>query len=370
MKVIIKKDIFLLAVVMADRATGRGTTLPVLGNILLRGLGSSLTLTATDLELALSVIVPAKIEEEGALTIPTRVLIGFLNGAAEGNAALFSTNTTLSITTPNNKTTIKGEAAGEYPLLPKTNKKEPLIMPATKLVAGLRQVINTTAVTDTKPELTGVFLQFTQNEIVCAATDSFRLAERTIPQQNTTNQVQKIILPLKTAQEVIKVFQENQDDVYIYNESGQFVIENKEGGAFQAEIISKVIEGEYPEYRQIIPREFAATTVAKKTPLVQAVKTAGLFASKIHDVRVSVAKEEITIAAQDQDVGDFTTTLAARTEGENLGILFNYRYLLDGLQNIEGDEVRIKFSREDGPAILEPTTNQKYLYILMPIRNS
>lgn len=354
---------------MAERITSRGTTLPILSNILLKAVGSTLIITATDLELALSVTVPAKVEEEGSLSIPTRVLIGFLNGTTEGNITLFSTKTTLSITTPTDKTTIKGEAADEYPLLPKTVKKNPFIIPAAKLVGALRQVINTTATTSTKPELSGIFLQLNQDEILCAATDSFRLSERIIHQQSTLTKTEKVILPFKTAQEIIKVFQES-DDVYLYNEGSQFIIENKETGPFWAEIISKVIEGEYPEYAQIIPKEFVTTTTTLKTPLMRAIKTAGLFASKIHDVRVSVTKKEVTVAAQDQDVGDFTTTLLAHTEGDPLGILFNYQYLLDGLQNIDGEEVRIKFSRKDGPVMLTPTINQKYLYILMPIRNS
>lgn len=368
MNLIIKKELLLKGVNIVEHILGRNLTLPILNNILIRADKNKLNLISTDLEIAVSVYLVAKIEEEGDITIPS-ILSSFLANLPEGNINLKSSKNILYLKQNNYKTTLKGESSEEYPIIPPIQQKEPIIIHSSKFVAALKQVINSTAISDLKPELTGIFFYFNNDELKSAATDSFRLSEKTTQiKSNTIKRVSKIIIPRKTAQEIIKIYQNLDDDLYLYIDENQISVENNKNSSFYVRLTSKLIEGEYPEYSQIIPQKYLTKIILSKNDFITQIKSASLFARKTKDIKLNIFSKKIEIHSEDYDIGDFNSSIDADVEGEEKEITLNYQYLLDGLDNISGDEVVIKINQKDGPVLMEPTKHRNYLYILMPIR--
>ncbi|MEX2008360.1 MAG: DNA polymerase III subunit beta [Candidatus Spechtbacterales bacterium] len=370
MNVLIRKEILVKGLQALERVVGRNTTLPIVSNILVQADAGTLTLLATDLEMALKVVIPTKVQQGGAAAVAPRLLSGFLGGATEDIAELSTNNRALHVAVGSRTTTIKGEDAKDFPLMPKVSGQNILHIPARKLVQGLALVVNAAATSDVKPELAGVLMWVTSREIRFVATDSFRLAERAVSQQSTLSSETKAIIPLRAAQEMVRAFQETEGDVEVTFEESQLAARDMEAVGARVHFVTKIVDGDFPDYTQIIPKTFVTTTTVDKNDLAQQVRTAGLFASKINDVRVAVGEDQVTVSAQDTDTGEFQASLAASTNGEAVEAVFNVRYLADGLQNIEGDEVQINVSKKDGPVLLRSPKQSGYFYLLMPIRSS
>lgn len=370
MKLIIKKELLLRGINIAEHIIGRNLTLPILNNILLKTNKNKLNLIATDLELAILVSLPAKIEQEGDIVVTPKILNGFLTNIPEGNTELTSSKNTLFIRQNNYKTNLKGESSKEYPILPNIKQKNVFIINSIKLTEALNQIINSTAISDLKPELTGILFSFAQEELKLASTDSFRLSEKTlkITDDKNNKQVKNIILPSRAAQEIIKIYQNIDDDLYLYIDENQITIENNKSSSFYTKLISKLIEGEYPQYSQIIPQKYLTKVVVSRSEFISQIKSASLFAGQTKDILVKMSSKKLEIHADDYDVGEFDSYMETKHEGEEKEILLNYQYLLDGLQNIKGEEVVIKINQKDSPVLLEGVKNKNYLYVLMPIR--
>jgi len=371
MKLIIKKELFLKGLNVVEKNIGKNLTLPVLNNILIKTTKNYLQFISTDLEIAISILVPAKIESEGSIVLSPRILSNFLSNISEGNIHIKQEKNILHFEQNEYKTFFKGESDKEYPLLPKINKKLSFFISSQRLIDALTQVINSVAISDLKPELTGILFDFTKNQIKIASTDSFRLSEKTIQQQKGLELEKKIIIPLKTAKELIRNYQNTNQELQVYLDGNQISISNSDSEKTQIkiQIISKLIEGEYPEYSQIIPKEFETKIIVSKKEFNQQIKAASLFASKINDVKLYTKTKKIFIHTENLDIGQFKSNLDALIEGKDIELVFNYQYLLDGLDNIKGDEIIIKSNKKDRPVLLESTKNKDYFYILMPIRN-
>jgi len=368
MNLIIKKNILLKAVNIVEHIIGRNLTLPVLNNILIKTNNNTLNITATDLEIAVSIDIPAKIEKQGSLTIPPRILNTFLSNLPEGNIELKSEKNNFYLKQDNYKTLLKGESIQEYPLLPKINKEDFFVISSIKLTQSLSQVINSSASSDIKPELMGVLFFLNGSELKLVSTDSFRLSEKTLHIENNKKIKTKIIIPSRAIQEIIRVYQNLDEDIYVYINKNQIVLENKNNETFHVQFISKLIEGHYPEYSQIIPEKFETTTHLSKKEFTQQIKTASSFASKLNDVILKITSKKIEIHSEDYDIGDFNSFIEASSKGEDKELVLNYHYLLDGLENIKGDEIVIKMNQKENPVLLESTKEKNYFYILMPIR--
>ena len=369
MKISIKKDLLLKAVSITEKNVGRNLSLPVLNNILIKTKDKFLHIISTDLEIGVKVSVPAKIETEGSITIQPRILSGFLNSLSQENVNIKTNKNTLFIEQGEYKTSIKGEDDSEFPPLPKISKDDVFEISAPILTGAFEQLVNSTATSDLKPELTGILFNFSKTDLKLAATDSFRLAEKTIEHKNNITGNKKFILPAKAASEILKSFNESEGDLVIYIDENQISVTNKNNQKINVQLISKLIDGEYPEYSQIIPKEFTTKTTVSKKDFIQQVKAAGLFASRINDIKLQIEKNKIILSSENNDIGKFEASVNASTEGEDKTTTFNYQYLLDGLNNTEGDEVVFKINKEDGPTLLESTKRKDYFYVLMPLRN-
>lgn len=368
MKLIIKKELFLKGLNITEKNVGKNLVLPILNNILIRTTKNFLQFISTDLEIAISILIPAKIESEGSIVLSPKILSNFLNGIPEGNLYIKQEKNILYFEQGKYEIFFKGESDKEYPLLPKVNKKLSFSISSQNIVNALNQVINSVSFSDLKPELTGILFDFNGNQIKIVATDSFRLSEKIIQQQKEIKK--KIIIPIKTAKEIIRNYQNTNCELVVQIDNNQISISNSlEKNQIQIQIISKLIEGEYPEYSQIIPKEFKTKIIVSKKEFNQQIKTASLFVSKINDIKLYTKTKKLFIRTENIEIGQFKSSLDAATEGKDVELVFNCQYLLDGLNNLKGDEVIIKTNKKDGPVLLESTKHKDYIYILMPIRS-
>jgi DNA polymerase-3 subunit beta len=226
-------------------------------------------------------------------------------------------------------------------------------------------------------ELTGVVFVFNGDNLTLAATDSYRLTEKNIKIKNNTNteEEQKIIIPAKTLQELIRVLtsfkensevEENKSEITFYVSDNQilFTIES-------TEIVSKLIEGQYPDYKQIIPSKPQSTAVVNRSELIRAVKTSSLFSkSGINDINLDFPKEggKIVVSSTSGETGENIVDIEADVKGEDNGIIVNYSYLIDGLNHINEENVQIEVIDNNTPCIIKPTQEKDYIYIIMPIK--
>lgn len=365
MKLIIKKELLLKGVNVVERNVGKNLSLPVLSNILLKTEGDNIKLISTDLETAVTVKLPGKIEKQGSILVSPRILSGFLNNLPEGNLELETKDNSLQLKQGDYSSLIKGEEDKDFPIIPKVNKKKYFSIKTQELTEGLNQVVNSVALSDLKPELTGVFFSVADEELTLVSTDSFRLSEKKISNIKTDLKEEQFILPIKTAQEMIRCWQDNQEEANFYIDENQVLIES--GGTVS--FVSKLVEGDFPAYTQIIPKEFKTKYILNKDSFIKQVRAASLFSSRINDIKLEFKDGKVNIETENYDVGNYNSSVDASGEGEETKIVFNHQYLLDGLSNVRGDEVMFKLNNEDNPTLLESTENKDYIYIIMPIRN-
>ena len=343
---------------------GKNLTLPILNNILIEA----------HLEIGLSAFVSGKIEKKGVLTVPAKTLTSFISNLPNKKIQLEAKKNILKISSDNYKAEINGLPAEEFPIIPKFSQKFSYKIPSETLKEALSSVVSVAAISDSRPEITGVFLMFENSKVLVAATDSFRLAEKTILLENkkeSTKQEIKIILPQKTAQELTKILSENTGkEVSIGFENNQIFLKI---GDFQ--IVSRLIDGVYPDYQQIIPRESAFSLALDKEELISSIRLASVFSSKINETKFKfdLKRKKLTVSSADPEVGTNESEIALEVEKPEtpsdkiLEISFNHRFLLDGLNNLKGKKAIFSLNSETTPGVLRSASDSSYLYLLMPI---
>lgn len=350
---------------------GKNLTLPILNNILLNADKKQLKLSTTDLEMAITTYVSCKIEKEGTITIPAKLLVNLINNLPNKKIEINVKNNIVYIKCENYKSNIKGLDTKDFPIIPKAKSENVLEIDSFKLKNGLEQVVNFTSFSDIRPEITGVLFNFSsKNKLKLVATDSFRLGEKTINlKDNKIKDInsKSIIIPHKTIQELIRIISNQKDSeiIKINIEDNQVSFE-----LYKSQIISKIIEGNYPSYQQLISQQFETTILIDKEEIVKAIKLSSFFSSKINDVRLKInsKKSIIEIFSQDIELGENLSELKTEIRGKDLEIVFNYKYLLDGLNSINTKKVILGFNGEISPGIIKPEGGDDFIYVVMPIK--
>ena len=352
---------------LAQNIVGRNLTLPILNNLLLQTEGGRLKISATNLEIGINIWTPGKIEKEGALTVPAKILAGFVNNLPSGKKVEIETKSNnLLIKCENYRATIKGLPADDFPIIPKIKDEIISEFDSQTLKTGLEKVAAMAAVSELRPEITGILFKFEKENLRLAATDSFRLAEYILTGLNKkTKKDESFIIPQRTIQELVRVLAEKQGPLKLVLGGNQILLA---GDDF--ELISRIIEGQYPDYQQIIPKNYTLQATVDRTELINTLRLAGIFSSKINDVSFSFHDSKLEIVSQDSDLGENKAVLAIDAKGKDLNVSFNYRYFLDGLQNIEDKKVFIGLAGESAPAVLRGGGGENYLYVIMPIKGN
>jgi DNA polymerase-3 subunit beta len=352
---------------IAEKIIGRNFSLPILQDVLITSDKNKnlIKISSTDLEMGLEIIIPAKITEEGQAAAPAKLLSEFIRNLPNENVEFSEKNKKISIICKNYKANIKGDDPKQFPLIPiKQNTKSVAEIKKDDFLKGISSVINSVSILDIKPEISGVFVCFRKKSICFVATDSFRLSEKTVNIDGA--QEMNVIIPKKTSDTIIKIFNDTNDTISIEVSNNQIIVKDT-----KVTFVSRVIDGEYPNYEQIIPNKFATQIKLSKTDLMQHIKTASLFSNKIKEVvfQINPEKQSIEILSTDEQFGDHHSTLACEAQGAEQRLVFNYQYLLEGMQNIISDNIQIKLNEPTTPVLIIGEENDGFRYVVMPIKN-
>lgn len=372
MKIEVLKENLKTNISIIERIVGKNLSLPILNNVLMNIEDSFLSLISTDLEIAIKVWMLVKIIDKGKVVVPAKFLSSFISSLPNEKIVMESVGQNLHIQCGNLKTQIQGNNSEDFPLIPEFKDVEFLMVDSRRICQGISQVIDLTSQSQSRPEISGIYFSFLKNQIKIVATDSFRLGEKTIHMDEPIKKEHSFILPQKAAREIINIL-ENKDvlvKIYFSQNQALFELPMKEVDHPQVQLTSRLIEGEYPNYQDIIPSQFKTHVTVKRDEFLNHIKTASLFSGKVNEIKISVNKDkqEVQIFAKSQDVGENTSSLSAKIEGESIETSFNYKYIVDGILNIKSSEILFDISKEDGPCILRPVGDSSYLYVVMPIK--
>lgn len=379
MKIEILKENLKSGLSVVERVIGKNISLPILDNVLISAEDTFLSLVSTDLETAIKLWKLTKIIKKGSVVVPAKFLSSLVASLPNEKITIEAKGQDLSVECANIKTQIKGFNPEDFPIIPTFNQDEFLEVDNKVFFEGLGQIINIASPSQSRPEISGIYFHFSKNIITIAATDSFRLAEKHITLKEPVKKEFSFILPQKPAREIMGVLENQEGALKLFFSQNQVLFEfpmkdlPAQSGTIhpQVQITSRLIDGEYPNYRDIIPTKFKTNTIIKKDEFLNQIKTASLFSGKVSEVKIVLdpVKKELELFAKNPDIGENQSSLPIQITGEPIEVSFNYKYLIDGLANIKGSEVMFDVSKEEGPCILRPVGDASYMYVVMPIKS-
>ncbi|MGA2418409.1 MAG: DNA polymerase III subunit beta [Candidatus Staskawiczbacteria bacterium] len=374
MKVEILKENFKNGLNVVEKIVGKNLSLPILDNVLISTEDSFLCLSSTDLETAIKLWILTKIIKKGKVVVPAKFLSSFVSLLPNEKIILEEKKQGLYIECKSFKNQVQGFNPEEFPLIPEFKDTEFLELDNKKFCQGLSQIVDVASPSQSRPEISGIYFVFSKNIIKIVATDSFRLAEKTIQLESPVKRDVSFILPQKPAREIINILDGKEGKIKIYFSPNQTMFESpmKEAPHPQVQIVSRLIEGEYPNYEEIIPKKFKTHIIVKRDEFLNQVKAASLFSGKINEVKIKINLEakEVEVFAQDPDIGESQSSISAKIEGEPIEVSFNHKFLIDGLANIKSSEIIFDMSKEEGPCVLKPVGDASYIYVVMPIKST
>jgi len=358
---------------IVGRAVATRSTLPVLSNIMLSTDQSRLKLSATNLEISINCWIGAKVEEEGAITVPARLLSDFINSLPPEriDMELVVRTQTINLKCARFEANIKGIDAQEFPLIPSITGDYQVNLEPEVLREMVSQVTLAAATDESRPILTGVLTKFEGTSLTLAAADGFRLSVRTAELAEPVPEPLNVIIPARALQEVSRIASEEEEPItlIIAPERNQALFK-----ASNVELISQLIEGAFPDYRQIIPKSYTTRTVVSTGDFLKAIKVAFFFARDAANlVRVQVvpggelAPGQMTIMATSAELGDNVGEIDAVIEGEEVEIAFNARYLIDVLGVLSSAQVALETTTPTSPAAIKPVGVENFTHIIMPM---
>lgn len=370
MKLILFRDNLKNGLGIAEKAVSESANLPILKNVLLRTVGNKIQLTTTNLELAITKLISGKIVEEGSLTVPFGTFYSIVSNTTHDRIHLEKADSHFLVKTDNYEAKMQGTPGDDFPLIPKIGDAEHHIeISPVVFQDALQQVVSAAQISDIRPEISGVLFDFQTTIIKLVATDSFRLAEKTISTGAFTHDFPtgfKAIIPLKTAQELLRVIS-REAPLRIYHDGSQMLFSSDD-----VDVMSRLVDGTYPDYEQIIPKSSETEVVINRAHLMNAVKLVSNFSGKTNDVRLAADLDTKTVGVYslNQFLGENNYLIPAKITGAAFkDIPFNWRYLMDGLKAIPDEDIAFRVSGGSKPALMTGVGNPSYSYIVMPIRS-
>jgi len=366
MELIVTQEKLTRALSAVSRVASTKTQLPILSNILLRTDGNRLLVAATNLEIAITEYIGAKIIKPGAITIPARLMSEFISSLPKEAVELKVINDNLHIKSGTYKSIINGFIADDFPELPTINESSS-IQYSIK-IEDFKQAVSQTVITasndSTRPVLTGVYWHSYQGYLYLASTDGYRLSERRLVE--TKSEVSAII-PTQTLQEVLRNITEDSEEIDILFDETQVRFRINE-----TEIISRLIDGNFPDYRQLVPASSDTTVILNKSDFVRITKIAGLFARESGGsitLTADQSKKSLSIHSIASQFGENTSEADADVSNDGQ-ITLNSRYLSESLSVIDSEKIKFSFSGKIAPCIIKSTKEDaNYYHIIMPLKS-
>lgn len=350
------------AVALADRMTGKNLTLPTLHALLITVSGKSMKIRATNLNVGIDIELPATVHTEGSVLVKGDVLAnvcGHLDGA--DTVTMKQEGENILVQTKKAKTLIKCLPSEEFPTLPIV-EGETFSIDAGAFSEGIRSVYFCAAPTEIKPEIASVFIYSEGGVLYFVATDSFRLGEKKIKVKGVPD-ISKILIPYRNVADLLRVLDVLSGEVRISFNKNQFSLSS--GGVY---FTSRLIDGAFPDYRLILPKEEETKVVMMKQELLSTLRLSTVFSDKFFQVLFTAAPstKQISIASKNSDVGSSDAVIDAVIEGAGIEVTFNLKYFLDVFQAIQGDSVAISFTKPNKPILVRSVQDTSFLYLLVP----
>jgi DNA polymerase-3 subunit beta len=352
------------AIYQVEKVVSKNSALEVLNSVLLTATGKSLKLRSTNLSLGIEVEIPANIEREGEVAILGNVLNNIVSNLGDEKIIkLEQKDNGLFISNKNSSTVLKLVPSDDFPGLPVVEDGETFEMNCQDFIGGVKAVYYSSAVSDIKPEISSVYLYTNEDKIYFVATDSFRLAEKSV--KNPKNaEISSLLIPYKNIIEIMRIISGFEDDITIKYNKNQ--ISFVAPGFY---LTSRLIDGVFPDYRQIIPKEYETTVILLKNDLQNALKLSSVFSDKFNQITMHIKPDEkiFELYVENKDIGENKTRLEGSLKGKEVKINLNLKYLLDCFQSISDDSISLNLNGNNKAMIVKGNSDKTFQYLIMPM---
>lgn len=345
-----------------ERFTGKNINLPILNNILINAKDNNIILSATNLEIGAEVAFACKVLKEGSITVPAKIFSQVINSLDNDKVNLEEKNSILEVKTEDSSVKINGLSSKEFPIIPRIKKVScSFNVEEQNLINSIVSVLPSVSSSEIKPEISGVYFSISGENMKVVGTDTFRLAESKVDLLKKADSM-SFILPKSTALEVGRIGKDGEVNINIGDNQIEFNFEN-------IFLISRLVEGKFPEYEGIIPKNFETIFEVEKEEFIRKVKASSILSSKLNDITLKVDSGLLKIVTSNPEVGEYTSSLELGSKPNPVVVSFNHRYLLDGLGSINDNVIYFQINGETNPAMLRGKSDRNFIYIIMPIKN-
>ena len=368
MKLQVLQENLAKALTTASRFASTKAQLPVLGNVLLLAQKTKLSISATNLETSISISIGAQVEEEGKITVPARIITDVISNLPSGAIDLLEEKEQLKIKAQNFQSVLSAMNASDFPAIPQSVGKNSLVLEKGSFIQALSQVTFAASIDETRPVLTGILFLFKKKKLILVATDGFRLSQKTIEIKGIDKEF-SVILPKTALSELSRLTSEEETIRFSFRKEDNQVV----FGINQTILSSRVLEGTFPDFEKIIPKQSNIKIELDREEFLRAVKLSSVFAREAANVvQILVKKGAINLSAESQTAGSQKTSVDAKVEGEidkdGFKIAFNWRFLEDFLGAVQSDDVRIELSSPNAPGVFVDAKDPAFLHLIMPVR--
>ncbi|HET7320846.1 MAG TPA: DNA polymerase III subunit beta [Candidatus Saccharimonadales bacterium] len=345
------------------RVANSRNPLPILANVLIKTSNNRLSLSATNLDIAITHYIGAKVNEEGSITVPARLMQDFISSLPAGVINLDLEETKLKVSTDQYKSVVNGVAADDFPVMSAISSGTSWSVDGALLKKGLQQVIFAASNEDSRPVLTGVLIHTFNGKLYFAATDSYRLAEKELG--NNKAEV-NLLVPATALHDLLRILGDHEGPVQVTHDEQQVLFQ-----VGDVELTARLVEGKYPDYRKLIPASFTTEVTLKRADFVNVTKVSSLFARESAGsvtLEVDEAAGTLSIRSIASQLGENTATANGKVTGSG-SITLNSRYLLDALGVLSGENVTFGFNGKLEPTLLKDPDGKDYQHIIMPLKS-
>jgi len=364
MKISIARSELLEALSVVSKGMSARSTLPILSGILFSATNGEIQLQATDLEVSVRHISPALVEQEGSIVLPGKLLNDIVRSLPEAAVTVETEGETANIRCQQSSFTVRTLKPTDFPKFPEVSVDRTITLPSATMASMVKQVSRAVSRDETRAILTGIMLVIEGPSVRMVATDSYRLAVRELVLEEAAGEDVEVVIPGKALEEVTRLSSASPN-VVIGMSDNQIVFEFG-----KTVFVTRRIEGTFPNYKQLIPKESETHAVVTGEEMIAAVKRVSLMA--LHNtplkVSINVADQTLSLSATTQDVGDASEDLMVKTEGKDVEIAFNHAFLMDGLNSAGTETVRLEVQSALKPGLLRTVGDEGFLYLLMPVR--
>ncbi len=351
---------------IVNKAVSPNNTLPVLNNILVTVEGKKVTFSATNLEIAIRTVIDADVVNEGSMTVPAKIFTSYIGLLKDGDVELkLEDGMSLAIKASHSETKVKGISSEEFPLIPKVEDATTYEIPVANFKDAVNQVAFAASSNAVRPVLTGVLFRFKKDELRMVATDSYRLSEKVLKLGATVKEESDCIVPARTVTELGKILSSAKGNVEVNVSNNQVLFKIGD-----TTLTSRLIEGHFPDYEKILPKEYKTKTEIDANELGLAVKKVSLFVQETNNnIKLSFTNDgKLVVSTDETQVGEGRADVDVKIEGDNNKVALNAQYILDVLSNIHDDKVAVEMVDKVNPVAIKPLKKDDYVHIIMPLK--